>query len=158
MALKPKTPPELLHESSHETARTMDFTKTAASDVFARGEKFFDTVYGNKSASLMKVMDSCGTPDLGASARLMYSFFLGNTSVLSAKETMFVTFSGGIATDVRFLIFCSHLQISKIHVIVIMLTRLEGPRYCPKSHARRYQPRGDGTGSKCRSPASNIDM
>lgn len=74
--------------------------QTPASEVFARGEKFFGTVYGDKAASLMNVLDSCGTPDLGASARLMYSFFQGNAGILSAKESMCVSFVGGIATDV----------------------------------------------------------
>ncbi len=80
--------------------RTKDFTETPSSEVLERGKGFFDTVYGDKAASLMNVLDSCGTPDLGASARLMYAFFQGNTSILSPKESMYISFVVAIATDV----------------------------------------------------------
>ena len=100
LALKAQTPPQLLDEANHGTVRTRDFTQTPPAEVLSRGQLFFDKVYGDNAASLMKVMDACGTPDLGASARLMYSFFQGNTSVLSAVESMFVSFTGAIATDV----------------------------------------------------------
>jgi hypothetical protein len=49
-------------------------------------------------------MDSSGTPDLGMSARLMYAYFLSNINILNGMETMFVTMTGMIVTDV-----CSHL-------------------------------------------------
>ena len=69
-------------------------------DVFARGQAFFSTVYGPNSHKLMHIMNSSGTPDLGAAGRLMYAFFLSHTDILSAKETMFVTVSGAIVSDV----------------------------------------------------------
>jgi hypothetical protein len=100
LALKRQTPAALLDSPDHTTVRTRDFTDTPAVDVLARGREFFNIVYGKKSGSLMKVMDASGTPDLGAAGRLMYSFFLSNTSVLSGKETMFVTVTGAIVTDV----------------------------------------------------------
>jgi hypothetical protein len=76
-------------------------------DVFARGQAFFSTVYGPNSHKLMHVMNSCGTPDLGAAGRLMYAFLLSHTDILSAKETMFVTVSGAIVSDVS-QVFISH--------------------------------------------------
>ncbi|CEJ92496.1 hypothetical protein VHEMI08147 [[Torrubiella] hemipterigena] len=101
LALKRVTPPELLDDASTQTTRTKDFTETPAADVLARGKDFFGVVYGSKASSMMKVLDSCGTPDLGAAARLMYAFFPSNTSVLSGAETMCVSFVGAIAVDVQ---------------------------------------------------------
>lgn len=104
LALKSVTPPELLDGKDVQTIRTRDFTETPASDVLARGAKFWDIVYGDKAASLMKALDTSGTPDVGASARMLYSFFQSNTSILTAQESQFVTFVGAIASDVSILI------------------------------------------------------
>jgi hypothetical protein len=82
------------------TSRTRDFVETPVEDVFARGQAFFSTVYGPNSHKLMHIMNASGTPDLGATGRLMYGFLLSHTNVLSAKETMFVTMSGAIVCDV----------------------------------------------------------
>ncbi|KAH8587158.1 hypothetical protein B0O99DRAFT_642543 [Bisporella sp. PMI_857] len=83
LALKTRTPPELLDHDP--TIRTKDFVETPASAVLERA----------------KGLNESGTPDLGAAARLMYAFFGSNTSALSGKETMFVTTTGAIVTDVQ---------------------------------------------------------
>ncbi|KAK2594156.1 hypothetical protein QQS21_008155 [Conoideocrella luteorostrata] len=70
-----RTPADLLDKLGNETVRSTDFTKTPAREVLTRGQRFVNAVYADKSASPMNVMDSCGTPDLGASARVMYAFY-----------------------------------------------------------------------------------
>jgi hypothetical protein len=91
--------PSLTEHSSSK--RTADFIDIPNSEVFKRGKEFFDVVYGQDSDKLMKIMDSSGTPDLGASGRLLYAYFLSNTNILTGKETMFVTMTGMVVTDVN---------------------------------------------------------
>jgi hypothetical protein len=49
---------------------------------------------------IMHLLTTCGTPDLAAAGKMGYAFFLSHTDILSASETMFVTVSGAIVTDV----------------------------------------------------------
>ena len=81
----------------------MAFTETPAHEVLHRGQEFFNRIYGPKAGSMMRVLGECGSPDLAAAARLMYAFFLSNSSVLSAKETMLVIVAGGIVNGVSLL-------------------------------------------------------
>jgi hypothetical protein len=74
--------------------------ETSAEEAFVRGKKFFDIVYTGISDQTMNVLNWCGTPDLGAIARMGYGFFLSHTDILSAGESMIVTTSGCIAMDV----------------------------------------------------------
>ena len=46
-------------------------------------------------------MDRSGTEDLGITARLMYSYILSNTSVLTAAESSLVLIAGLIPQDVN---------------------------------------------------------
>lgn len=48
----------------------------------------------------MHLLTSCGTPDLAAAGKMAYAFFLSHTDILSASETMYVTVSAAIVTDV----------------------------------------------------------
>jgi hypothetical protein len=103
-ALKTITPSSLLDLPSAGTAssgmRTSDFVRVSAQDVLHRGERFWRTTYQGRSEEVMKRLDNIGTPDLGASARLMYSFFLSHEEILSGLETMFVDVAGMIVIDV----------------------------------------------------------
>jgi hypothetical protein len=45
-------------------------------------------------------MDNSGAPDLGITARLIYSYFLSNTAILIAAESSFVGIAGMIPQDV----------------------------------------------------------
>jgi hypothetical protein len=104
--------------------------------VYKRGKAFFDIVYGQNSGKLMKIMDSSGTPDLGASGRLMYAYFLSNTNILSGKETMFLTMTGMIVTDVS-----AHLFIISFPVGHATFLHRLGSKYAYESHERRYKSR-----------------
>jgi hypothetical protein len=65
-----------------------------------RGQKFFDRIYGKVTKRVMGQMDRSGTEDLGLVARLMYSYILSNTSVLTAAESSYVLIAGLIPQDV----------------------------------------------------------
>lgn len=100
LVLKRHTPAYLLDDAGLSTSRSRDFVETPPEEVFARGRAFWNAVYGQNADKLMHILNSCGTPDLGAAARMGYSFFLSHTDILTASETMFVTVSGAIVTDV----------------------------------------------------------
>lgn len=103
LALKAVTPPHLLdeHAGRSPTARAVDIYETPPSEVLQRGQDFFEKVYGKVSKRVMSQMDESGTEDLGLTARLMYSYLLSNTSILSPAETSFVMIAGLIPQDVR---------------------------------------------------------
>ena len=48
----------------------------------------------------MAIVDNSGAPDLGITARLIYSYFLSNTAILIAAESSFVGIAGMIPQDV----------------------------------------------------------
>lgn len=101
VALKAITPPALLDLPTPEYGmRTADFVSIPSEAVLERGKKFWERTYQDRSEEVMAAMDNVGTPDLGASARLMYSFFLSHEEVLGGKESLFVTITGMIVTDV----------------------------------------------------------
>jgi len=89
--------------------------ETPAEEAFARGKKFFDIVYTGISKQTMNVLNWCGTPDLGAIARIGYAFFLSHTDILTAGETMIVTVSGSIAMDVSVFALPCSLKSVAIH-------------------------------------------
>lgn len=99
MTLKKSTPPALLDRPSENGMRTADFIRVPAKVVFERGQKFWETTYQHRHEKVMSALDN-GTPDLGASARLIYSFFMSHEEVLSGKESLFVSMTGMIVTDV----------------------------------------------------------
>jgi hypothetical protein len=65
-----------------------------------RGEEFFDRLYGKVSSRINRTMDESGTEDLGLAARLVYSYIMSNTSVLTAVESSYVLLAGLIPQDV----------------------------------------------------------
>lgn len=97
------TPPHLIDDPADPspTFRGPEVRDTPPSEIFARGQAFFDAVYGKISRRVMGQMDHSGTEDLGLAARLMYGYILSNTSVLSPAETSFVLIAGLIPQDVR---------------------------------------------------------
>lgn len=97
------TPPHLIDDPADPspTFRGAEVRDTPPSEIFARGQAFFDAVYGKISRRVMGQMDHSGTEDLGLAARLMYGYILSNTSVLSPAETSFVLIAGLIPQDVR---------------------------------------------------------
>lgn len=98
--LKRHTPAHLLDKGDLKTSRVRDFHETPAEEVFARGHEFWKIVYGEAAPKIMNLLTTCGTPDLAAAGKMGYAFFLSHTDILSASETMFVTVSGAIVTDV----------------------------------------------------------
>lgn len=102
LALKATTPPSLLDEplGFSPTARSTEIYNTPSSSIMHRGQKFFDRVYGKVAQRVMGQMDRSGTEDLGLTARLLYSYILSNTNILSAAESSFVLIAGIIPQDV----------------------------------------------------------
>lgn len=102
MALKAVTPPHLIDDPSapSPTRRPSEIRSSPPAEILARGQVFFDTVYGKVARRVMGRMDRSGTEDLGVTARLVYGYVLSNTSVLSPAETSFVLIAGLIPQDV----------------------------------------------------------
>ena len=102
MALKAVTPEHLIDDPSapSPTRRPSEIRASPPSDILARGQSFFDAIYGKVARRVMGRMDRSGTEDLGLTARLMYGYVLSNTAVLSATETSFVLIAGLIPQDV----------------------------------------------------------
>lgn len=136
LALKRGTPIDLQELPSttepSSSRRSADFINVPASEVFERGKSFFDTVYGSNSDKLMKIMDLSGTPDLGASGRLMYAYFLSNTNILNGKETMFVTMTGMLVIDVSTIPYISSTNCPRFNIIL-------GSEYAFESYERCYK-------------------
>lgn len=102
MALKAVTPPHLLDDpqAPSPTHRPAEIRSTPPAEILARGQSFFDALYGKVARRVMGRMDRSGTEDLGVTARLMYGYVLSNTRVLSPAETSFVLIAGLIPQDV----------------------------------------------------------
>ncbi|KAH8879588.1 hypothetical protein GQ53DRAFT_755915 [Thozetella sp. PMI_491] len=103
LELKKETPDELLDEplGPSPTGRRADIFDVPNAQVLARGQSFFDNLYGKVARRIMGQMDRSGTEDLGLAARLMYGHILSNTSVLTPAETSFVLIAGLIPQDVN---------------------------------------------------------
>lgn len=104
LELKKVTPEILLDEAGgcSPTGRTYDIHDISTKVVLERGQNFFNRIYGKISRRIMGQMDNSGTEDLGLLARLIYSYVLSNTQVLSAVETSYVLIAGLIPQDVSF--------------------------------------------------------
>lgn len=102
LALKAVTPEHLLDEPAKysPTSRRIEIYDTPSSEIFSRGQTFFEKIYGKISKRVLGQMDRSGTEDLGLTARLMYSYILSNTNVLTSAETSFVLIAGLIPQDV----------------------------------------------------------
>lgn len=100
--------------------------ETTAEEAFARGKKFFDVVYTGISEQTMNILNWCGTPDLGAIARIGYAFFLSHTDILTAGESMMVTVSGSIAMDVC--VFALHCSLKPIAILAMKIVSRFGRR------------------------------
>jgi len=102
LALKAVTPEHLLDEPSaySPTSRRTEVYDVPSPEILSRGQAFFEKMYGKIAKRVMGQMDRSGTEDLGLMARLMYSYILSNTSVLSSVETSFVLIAGLIPQDV----------------------------------------------------------
>jgi phage FluMu protein gp41 len=103
--LKEVTPEELLDAPEQEaplalTGRREEIYAAPPAQILERGQAFFDQVYGKISRRVMSKLNNCGTEDLGLFARLLYSYVLSNTSVLSAVDTSYVMIAGLIPLDV----------------------------------------------------------
>ncbi|OJD35693.1 carboxymuconolactone decarboxylase [Diplodia corticola] len=103
LALKKVTPEYLLDHSDtpSPSGRATEIYGTPTATVLARGQTFFERLYGKISRRVMGQMDRSGTEDLGLTARLMYGYILSNEKVLDAKETSFVAIAGLIPQDVN---------------------------------------------------------
>jgi len=110
MTLKTFTPPALLDRANAEySMRTADFVTLSPEAVFERGQKFWEKTYQGRHKQVMAALDKVGTPDLGASARLMYSFFLSHEEILDGRESLFVSMTGMVVTDVQSTLL-NHMQ------------------------------------------------
>ncbi|KAM0332773.1 hypothetical protein ACHAPQ_005600 [Fusarium lateritium] len=102
-SLKSVTPEDLLDESGTDAAspRHKDIYSSSPTQVFERGQTFFEKIYGNISRRIMGQLDRSGAPDLGLLARLTYGYVLSNTDVLTPVETSFVLIASLIPQDVN---------------------------------------------------------
>ena len=90
-AMKGVTPQHLFDEpmSFSPSNRTVDMYTTPVAQIFQRGQKFFDQVYGKVTGRVMGQMDRSGTEDLGLLARLEYGYVLSPVGILNAPETSY---------------------------------------------------------------------
>lgn len=104
LALKEVTPIEFQDVPSgfSPTSRRTDIYNTPTTEILDRGEGFFNKIYGKISKRVMGQMDRSGTEDLGLIARLMYSYILSPSSVLTPVETSYIMVAGLIPQDVCF--------------------------------------------------------
>ncbi|KAM0354152.1 hypothetical protein ACHAPU_001187 [Fusarium lateritium] len=102
-SLKSATPEDLLDESGTEAGspRHKDIYDSSPTQVFDRGQTFFEKIYGKISRRIMGQLDRSGAPDLGLLARLTYGYVLSNTDVLTPAETSFVLIASLIPQDVN---------------------------------------------------------
>ncbi|KAI9724584.1 MAG: hypothetical protein M1828_003607 [Chrysothrix sp. TS-e1954] len=109
MSLKAGTPENLLDispvesdtSSLHGSGRAAELWTKDSSPIVARGQAFFDRIYGKITHRVMSGMDRIGTPDLGVTARLAYAYLLSNEEILDAKDSSMVLIAGLVPQDVN---------------------------------------------------------